>query len=502
MKIFYKVTACCLVFCATSISAAETRITNTIASLDTVRLGWNNPESRFIIEQSTTLGDWYSSCDCVASSRGMETNRVEFPMPSNPAAFFRLKSGLEVAEVPDPSLDWVIRLRLGLKIEPTNKLYDVELAGLNEIVYQYGPGIFDLTGMQYCINLKKLEVAGASHDVSNLYTIANLTTLTNLTIASSPNIDTDALGGLTNLNVLHLWTCGIDDNEIINLRLMDKLEVLSLQCNELSDVGTLTNFPKLTQLNLENNAITNLHPLNSLTNLDTLNLGWNSISDISPLSDLRQLSVLNLNSNPLTNIEILAGLSELEKLELYDCQITNIAPLVGLTNLWSLYLGWNQISDTTPLESLQGLTYLNLSSNNLLKNALEPIGSLTNLTMLYLWNNEITNVMPLTGLSNLTQLNLGQNSASNASPLSSLSNLEYLDLSWNGICDINFLVGLTNLQWLHLEQNNITNIHSLITNAQSGGLGTGDTVYISGNPILDTNQIEMLRQDYGVTVEW
>ena len=153
--------------------------------------------------------------------------------------------------------------------------------------------------------------------------------------------------------------------------------------------------------------------------------------------------------------------------------------LSGLTNLTSLnlYLGYNSVSDISVLSGLTNLTSLNLSHNSV--SDLSPLTGLTKLTGLTLNNNSISDISVLSGLTNLTSLNLWGNSVSDISVLSGLTNI-FLDLWGNSVSDISVLSGLTNLTFLNLWGNNITDISPLVANT---GMGSGDEVYIPGNPL-------------------
>jgi len=80
-------------------------------------------------------------------------------------------------------------------------------------------------------------------------------------------------------------------------------------------------------------------------------------------------------------------------------------------------------------------------------------------------------------LTNLTQLWLDENQISNLFPLSGLTNLNRLWLSAN---------------------NSITDIAPLISNV---GLSGGDEVWLGGDPLIPSSQIDDLRAK-GVTVYW
>ena len=107
-------------------------------------------------------------------------------------------------------------------------------------------------------------------------------------------------------------------------------------------------------------------------------------------------------------------------------------------------------------------------------------------------------------LAGLTNLNASNIDISNISGIEYCKNLQVLYLFFNQISDISALSGLTNLQWLYLDYNQISEIGALITNAQSGGLGNGDYVYLRENPLSMQAQqdVETLRDSFLVTVYW
>ena len=111
---------------------------------------------------------------------------------------------------------------------------------------------------------------------------------------------------------------------------------------------------------------------------------------------------------------------------------------------------------------------------------ISPLAGLNNLIWLELHNNSISDLSPLKGLNNPLWLELSDNSISDISPLAGLTSLIILGLSGNSISDISPVAGLINLIELSLENNSISDISPLVANA---GLGSGDTVSVSENPL-------------------
>ena len=87
--------------------------------------------------------------------------------------------------------------------------------------------------------------------------------------------------------------------------------------------------------------------------------------------------------------------------------------------------------------------------------------------------------------------------------VSACTNLKGLGCSGNQLAALD-VSSCTNLRSLDCSQNSITDLSSLVANAFLGGLGTGDMVVLSGNPLsafARTNQIPILRS-LGATVCW
>jgi preprotein translocase subunit YajC len=240
---------------------------------------------------------------------------------------------------------------------------------------------------------------------------------------------------------------------------------------------------KLTSFYAPYRSIIDLTGMEHCINLVSLDLHNNRISDISPLAGLTKLEWLDLSYNRISNISPLAGLTSLKWLYLYNNLISNISPVANLTNLKYLFLQTNQISNISPLANLTNLTRLLLFSNQI--SDISPLTNLAKLTWLYLQKNQISNISPLANLTNLTQLDLSHNQVTGISPLANLTNLTYLSLHSNQIVDISPLANLTDLMWLYLQNNDISNIYPLVDN---DGLGTGDMVYLNGNPLSEDSR--------------
>ncbi len=387
-------------------------------------------------------------------------------------------------------------------------------------------GISDLTGLEYAINLTRLDL-WLNH-ISDVSPLSGLTNLTLLNLGGNHISDVSPLSGLTNLAYLYL------------------------NGNHISDVSPLSGLTSLTRLSLGDN-ISDISPLSGLTNLIHLYLFGNKLTDISALSGLTNLTQLGLSDNPLnassindhipalqargvtvefdpviiiddptpvtipdanlraaiaaaldkargatitkgemSTLLILdahdAGISDLTRLEfatnlkelwLSGNNISDISALSGLTNLGSLSLFDNSITDVSALSGLTNLTYLAFKGNRITD--VSPLSGLTNLTHLYLNGNRITDVSSLSGLTKLIRLELGGNRITDVSPLSGLTNLESLSLWYCDLTDVSALSGLTKLIRLWLGGNRITDVSPLsgLTNLESLNLEVNNITDIS-----------------------
>ena len=159
---------------------------------------------------------------------------------------------------------------------PDHQLYGalVEVIGrepiyqsdLEQLVYLFAlndKGITDLTGMEYCINLKEI-VLTRNH-------VTDPTPLMSL-----PN-----------------------------------LRYINLHGNNVTDLGPFAAMTEQAELTLvlSNNGISDISPLAALPNLLCLYLAWNEIAELPVLSNMTALALLDLRYNNISDTVRLVGMN-------------------------------------------------------------------------------------------------------------------------------------------------------------------------------------------------
>ena len=240
----------------------------------------------------------------------------------------------EEVTFPDPNLERAIRNELH-RPSP-EKIYKSDLAGLAQL-HANNYGIVDLTGLEYCTNLTRLDLS--YNRIAYLTPFSSLTKLTHLDLS---------------YNVDNYWKPTIVD--FSPLSALNTLTELRLRQTGISNLTPLSGMTNLNWLSIEDNKIVDLTPISGRVNLRNLYLDGNWKVNIGPLSGLTNLSHLSLERTGLTDIQALSGLTNLSLLDLRMNKIGNISTLEYLTNLSYLDLGSNLITDISALVRNSGIT--------------------------------------------------------------------------------------------------------------------------------------------------
>ena len=210
------------------------------------------------------------------------TNLEELSIAGNPITDFSPLAELPhfahlvptFIEIPDPTLERVIREKLGLSAKIL--LTDVEMHRLWDLVVLKSD-IANLQGLEHAVNLRFLHLSNSR--------IVDLTPLANLV----------------------------------------SLEVLKLYGNEITDITPLANLTKLKELNLSGNQITDFSPISELSGVD---FGYCEIPRFSTIDRVKNRNYPSIFS-AWHNIINLPTLSYSERLAHHDLHFC--CPLFGLS---------------------------------------------------------------------------------------------------------------------------------------------------------------------------
>ncbi len=122
------------------------------------------------------------------------------------------------------------------------------------------------------------------------------------------------------------------------------------------------------------------------------------------------------------------------------------------------------------------------------------------ITQLTATNKDIIKLDGLGSCTNLTALNLSNNNIIDIFPLATLIKLEHLELQNNKMFNTAVIKDLTALKYLDLRNNKITTTLHIASNT---GLGSGDEVKISGNPLTGAVEVYVKElKSKGVIVDF
>ena len=264
-----------------------------------------------------------------------------------------------------------------------------------------------------------------------------------------------------NATSLLLSSRGLTDADLSNISQLYSLSNVSLENNNIQNIGFLSSLGGLRTLNLSDNSIGDLSPLSSLTGLRTLYLDNNPIADFSPLYSLSGLTTLSVKGINITDHQLQSLMNALpdcsihsekaeeaasditlggrsfssasESLDLSGCGISDISALSNCRHLKNLNLAYNAIYDLTPLMDIPTLETLNISYNNI--SDIRPLMGLTTLKNINADGNSIMSVAALGSLPNLSELHLSGNPITNFSTFRKLRQLSVLTLDGTGLTD-------------------------------------------------------------------
>jgi Leucine-rich repeat (LRR) protein len=167
-----------------------------------------------------------------------------------------------------------------------------------------------------------------------------------------------SIGIMSRFKFNKLRILSLEDNSISNMNSLvpiPHLEVLKVSSNNISCVEAgywLSNFPNLKMLELKNNNISNLNAMhiNELQHVVVLSLAHNSIRTIAPIK-LPKLQHLDLSYNRISRIDAdsFSALELLQGLALHHNEMRSLVNIGPLPALRILDLSYNRIVDTSQI---------------------------------------------------------------------------------------------------------------------------------------------------------
>jgi len=235
-----------------------------------------------------------------------QLNEKDFALDGSTQLVMPTQDLATVITFADPAVEYGVRQAIGkadgdLTIGDVLRLENLERFGPENADVQ----ITSLAGLEYCVNLKRLDLG-------------------EILGTENGNFDFGPIAALTQLENLHIQKNGLRD--ISRLRQLTNIRSLWMSHNEISDISVLANMTQMECLLMEDNADPDIAVLKNLTKLNTLYADHCGIADLTPLAGL-PLTELVLNDNLITDITALAGMTELTMLHLRNNYISDFSPI-------------------------------------------------------------------------------------------------------------------------------------------------------------------------------
>lgn len=318
------------VLCLASLTvslAGPLRITDVRVEGSNLSLSWTHLTNLYIVAQSSSLATGqFQFVDSVQDSPHAVLPRT------NASSFYRVRQ-VETVPFPDPSFRAAVNAAIPRKYAPTNDIYDIDLAGLTELI-AVARGITNATGIGrlkdlayfYCLN-NNLGSLDLSSNANLIRIECAYNKLSSLDLSANTNL-TDVGCGHNSLTALDLsantWLTWLacEANGLSSLDLSHQTRLVELYCSHNSLISLdLSTHSNLTRLECDFNNLTTL-ALPATSNLTWLVCSGNHLATLN-LSASPGLTWLFCNSNNLTRLDLSAN-TKLAELHCFDNSLTNI----------------------------------------------------------------------------------------------------------------------------------------------------------------------------------
>ncbi len=299
----------------------------------------------------------------------------------------------------DRLLETAVRQELGKKQGET--IYLSELAGVEQLLV-CGDAVLSDYGQhthymkEHRIDYQTIEGMGTIRDISLLKKMPNLKILV---------LDRQAITDISPLEDLDL-------------------EIVSLCCNDISDISPLQNSKSLT----------------------CLYIAETQVDDIGALADKEGLRILDISYTRLSTLEQLRGMN-VSELSMFGLVPEDYAPL-GELPLRKLEIMGVSSDGITVIGRMESMEQMTIYSSNIA--SLQVFRRLNKLKYLDVWGNKLKNLDGLENMPDITHLDIGENPITKVE-IPSQNHLSFFGIRNSGVNDLSFLEEMPELKTFHIN---------------------------------------------------
>lgn len=247
----------------------------------------------------------------------------------------------EIVNIPDKNLKKALNQKLNQ--DEDSKITKAQMESITQL-YLFDLQIESLEGLQYCINLNKLDIM--KNNITDLSPIKELDKLAYLNIGQNSITDISSLSNLVNLEVFYSFG------------------------NNLTDLTPLKGLVSLNELGFDGENIKDISALSGLTSLSGLSMVNTSVSDVSPLKNLSSLDFLLITDSPVSDLSSLKELSSLKTLVIASGEVMDISPLDGMN---ISYMISRQVAQLDKIKAVDGVIEIENPLKDRVGNIIEPV---------------------------------------------------------------------------------------------------------------------------------
>jgi|GEM_PF-4110547 len=337
--------------------------------------------------------------------------------------------------IPDSNLNKIVHDEL--LIPMSDPLTSEDLARL-VFISARNSDIADLTGMEYCINLRYADFS--YNRISSLTPFSGNEAIQYLDISYNFLEDIEAISSIINIQNLNLRSANqgayIDNHfDLSPLLELSKISILDISDNQITVCDVISQLISLTELTAEQFVI--------------------NTEESQKLSELVNLKKFITSDGKFTNVNFFSGMPDINYISLSRCYLfTDNSPFKDLSKLEYLAITQNStMQDITPITENNNIKILHFVDSIITP---DPIINMNNLIELQINNCGVTNLDFIVGCTSLINLNANSSTVTDISPVSTLPNLQTLTIQYSLISDLTSLENCKSLVHLNIMNSLVT----------------------------------------------